>query len=59
MDCYEMGVRSMGCILSRAHSKNGQLLKIFLAIDLSVLSRSVVRFEVIFDNPKDSCEGFG
>ena len=45
--------------LSLAHFTNNQQLKIFLAVDMNLLSRFVVRFEVNFYNSKDSCEGSG
>ena len=42
-----------------ANFTNNRQLKIFLAVDMNLLSRFVVRFEVNFDISKNSCEGFG
>ena len=42
-----------------AHFTNNRQLKIFLSVDMNLLSRFVVRFEVNIYNSKDSCEGSG
>ena len=46
-------------IVSLQELTNNRQLKIFLAVDMNLLSRFVVRFEVNFYNSKDSCEGSG
>ena len=43
--------------LSLAHFINNRQLKVFLAVGLYLMSCSLVRVEMNFDNSKDSSEG--
>ena len=65
---HQMGVRDLGrsthlsgtLFLSLTHfTQKTDNYRFLLAIDIDLLSRFVVRFEVNFDNSKDSCEGSG